>query len=144
MLNERYRVCPNCQHENGNDANFCLSCGTKLDAAATMVKLPHAGDQKFAHPTVSITPEEQAAIDQLMITNGTIPNGYTRGGLVFADGDNHGEGGYKGAWEDLMLNLWRLCTGKNYAGVANLTIVPTVRGEYVQLFATGDALVKTV
>lgn len=26
--------CPNCQHENPNEANFCMKCGTKLDYEA--------------------------------------------------------------------------------------------------------------
>jgi len=142
MLTQRYRVCPNCQHENLTDANFCLSCGTKLDASMEIVKLPHAGDQKFAHPTVELTPDEQAVVDQLVMTSGTIPNGFTRGGAIFADGDNHGENGYKGAWEDLTLNLWRLCIGQNYAGIANLKIEPTVRGQFISLLAYGDALLK--
>ncbi|RRK11753.1 zinc ribbon domain-containing protein [Lactiplantibacillus garii] len=140
MLNERYRVCPKCQHENGIDANFCLNCGNQLSTDDEELRLPNAGDQHFSHPAVQLDAAEQAAVDQLVVTTGTIPNGFTRGGAVFATGNNQGVRGYKGAWEDLNVNLWRLCVGHHYAGVANLKIVPTVRGDYVELFGYADGL----
>ncbi|WP_338210204.1 zinc ribbon domain-containing protein [Lactiplantibacillus paraxiangfangensis] len=142
MLNERYRVCPNCQYENLQDANFCLNCGNKLSTADEKLRLPNSGDQHFLHPGVQLDESEQAIVDQLVITNGTVPNGYTRVTAVFATGDNQGERGYKGAWEDLNVNLWRLCVGNHYDGVANLKIVPTVQGERVQLFGYADGLKK--
>lgn len=142
MLNERYRVCPQCHHENLIDANFCLNCGQKLGTENEALRLPFAGDQHFDHPNVTLTTTEQAAVDQLMITNGTVPNGYTRVNAVFAAGNNQGQRGYKGAWEDLNVNLWRLCVGQHYDGVANLKLVPTVRGDYVELFGYGDGVKK--
>lgn len=140
MLNERYRLCANCQHENGVDANFCLNCGNQLSAADERVRLPHAGSLKLNRPDLELTAAEQSAIDKLLITTATVPNGYQRVGAVFATGSNQGTGGYKRAWEDLIINLWRLCLAEDYAGIANLTIAPTVNGNRVELFGYADGL----
>lgn len=126
MLNERYRLCANCQHENGVDANFCLNCGNQLSAADERVRLPHAGSLKLNRPDLELTAAEQSAIDKLLITTAT--------------GSNQGTGGYKRAWEDLIINFWRLCLAEDYAGIDNLTIAPTVNGNRVELFGYADGL----